>query len=70
MRTCLVHNDKFDDEYLYLLQQHDKTDHKFDVNNYFYQNLFKKQRGVFSPNKCAGCDYFYLNSKDKITTTF
>ena len=69
MRTCLVHNDNFDDEDLYLLQ-HDKIDHKFDVNNYFYQNLFKKQRGVFLPNKCAGFDYFYMNSKDEITTTF
>ena len=51
MRTRLVYNDKFEDEDLYLLQQHYEKIHKTDVKIHkqlVYKDLFQRQRGVFS----------------------
>ena len=65
MRVCLLYAKKFKDEKINLLQQHYKKNHEVDVNYFFYNSLVKKEKGVLIPNKCATCEYFYMNSRDK-----
>lgn len=59
MRTRLVYNDKFEDEDLYLLQQHYEKIHKTDVKIHkqlVLQRLISKTKRSFFPSKCAKCD--------------
>ena len=61
----LLCNQEFDAGNIQSQQQHYEQFHQVYKNNYFYRNLLGKDRIVFVPNECVGCDYFYLSRKDK-----
>ena len=67
MKVCLLCDNKIIDKKVNLLQQNYEKNHEVDANNFFCKNLFKKERGIFIPNKCARCEYFHTNSRDKKT---
>lgn len=64
MKFCLLCYQEYKANNIISQQPHYENFHSVNKNNYFYYNLFEKDRNDFIPNKCVRYDYFLLNCSD------